>query len=333
MAAQNGNSKDIPPFSALPLSPSHPRHSAWGLWGPSDELGTLNLLTSPLVALAARENIITGHRISLNWSLNTPRGSSCPPFFARAAFHHEVYMKAPPRVVCDDTWSFNSQCSSQWDGLRHFGYQKERLFYNGTTEQEIVGEGAGDKLGIHNMAEKGIVGRGVLLDFHRWRKETGGSPDYNPFATGSITLGQLKEVAAFQGTEFRRGDILLIRSGWFAAFEELDEENKRFHALREGPPQLSGLEQSEEMLEFLWDNHFAAAGGDAPSFECYPPQKDYFLHEVLLGGWGMPIGELFHLEALSKHCEETKRYTFFVTSEPCNVTGGVASPPNILSIF
>ena len=38
----------------------------------------------------------------------------------------------------------------------------------------------------------------------------------------------------------------------------------------------------------------------------------------------MPIGELFHLEALSKHCEETKRYTFFVTSEPCNVTGGVA---------
>lgn len=220
-------------------------------------------------------------------------------------------MKAPPRVVCDDTWSFNSQCSSQWDGLRHFGYQKERLFYNGTTEQEIVGEGAGDKLGIHNMAEKGIVGRGVLLDFHRWRKETGGSPDYNPFATGSITLGQLKEVAAFQGTEFRRGDILLIRSGWFAAFEELDEEKKRFHALREGPPQLSGLEQSEEMLEFLWDNHFAAVCSLIVGF-------DWLYYEIMVGANIL----VCRLEAmlLPSNAILRRRITFCMRS--CLVAGG-----------
>jgi hypothetical protein len=30
-----------------------------------------------------------------------------------------------PRVVNDDIWTFNSQVSSQWDGLRHFAYQKE----------------------------------------------------------------------------------------------------------------------------------------------------------------------------------------------------------------
>ena len=34
------------------------------------------------------------------------------------------------------------------------------------------------------------------------------------------------------------------------------------------PPPLSGVEQSEEMLEWIWDN-FAAVAGDQPSFECW----------------------------------------------------------------
>jgi hypothetical protein len=67
--------------------------------------------------------------------------------------------------------------------------------------------------------------------------------------------------------------------------------------------------------------------------EAWPTQKDWSCHEVMLAGWGMPIGELFDLEALGKHCKETGRYEFFVVSEPVNVPGGVASPPNILAIF
>ena len=57
------------------------------------------------------------------------------------------------------------------------------------------------------------------------------------------------------------------------------------------------------------------------------------MHEVLLAGWGMPIGELFDLEALAQHCKQIKRWSFFLTSEPVNVPGGVASPPNALAIF
>jgi hypothetical protein len=44
------------------------------------------------------------------------------------------------------------------------------------------------------------------------------------------------------------------------------------------------------------------------------------LHEILLAGWGCPIGELFDLEALSVQCGKSKRYSFFVASEPCNVS-------------
>jgi hypothetical protein len=42
---------------------------------------------------------------------------------------------------------------------------------------------------------------------------------------------------------------------------------------------------------------------------------------------------MFDLEALSKVCAELKRYSFFVTSMPLNMPGGVSSPPNAMAIF
>lgn len=44
-------------------------------------------------------------------------------------------------------------------------------------------------------------------------------------------------------------------------------------------------------------------------------------------------GELFDLDALSKLCLELNRYSFFVTSMPLNMPGGVSSPPNAMAIF
>lgn len=57
------------------------------------------------------------------------------------------------------------------------------------------------------------------------------------------------------------------------------------------------------------------------------------MHETLLSGFGMPIGELFDLEELAQLCGEHSRWTFFVTSQPLKVVGGVASPPNAIAIF
>lgn len=34
------------------------------------------------------------------------------------------------------------------------------------------------------------------------------------------------------------------------------------------PPSFTGVEQSEEMLQWIWEN-FAAVAGDQPSFECW----------------------------------------------------------------
>jgi hypothetical protein len=57
------------------------------------------------------------------------------------------------------------------------------------------------------------------------------------------------------------------------------------------------------------------------------------MHEVLLAGWGCPIGELFDLEALAEQCKKSNRWSFFVTSEVCNVRRGEVEVKNILLTF
>ena len=95
-----------------------------------------------------------------------------------------------------------------------------------------------------------------------------------------------------------------------------------------------GVESCREVLEWIWDNQFAAVAGDMAAFEALPFQsKDFWFHEWLLGGWGLPIGELFNLEALAKECARLKKWSFFFSSVPLNVPGGVASPPNGVAIL
>lgn len=56
------NENGIPTFEDLPLRKGDPHHSAWGLYGPNDELGTLNRLSGDIVVASARNEIKTGAR-------------------------------------------------------------------------------------------------------------------------------------------------------------------------------------------------------------------------------------------------------------------------------
>ncbi|KAI1648158.1 uncharacterized protein F4817DRAFT_74502 [Daldinia loculata] len=329
------NNNGIPNFEDLPLRQTDPHYSAWGLYGDKDELGTLNRLTDERVAAAAKNEIKTGRRISLNWPLNAQPQKS---FFSRHVFTQSLIRKSP-RVVNDDVWTFNSQVSTQWDGLRHYAYQREARFYNGVTMEDIHGVGGdGGKTtvnGIHAWAEQGIVGRGVLVDYHSWRlaQPAANLKPYDPFKSDAIPLEDLQACLAAQGTEVKFGDILFIRSGFTATYpQKTAAELSAYQAVV--PHHFGGVERSESMLRWIWE-HFSAVAGDQPSFESWPapPDSPHILHEVLLSGWGCPIGELFDLEKLAAYCEAQQRWSFFVVSEPCNVPGGVASPPNILAIF
>lgn len=105
-----------PAFDDLPLDKSGPPGNAWGLFGPEDQLGMLNLLTPETVAAAAASEIRTGIRVSLDWSLDQPS----IPNFDRQKFQHEI-IPHHSLVANDDVLHFNTQSSTQWDGFRHFG--------------------------------------------------------------------------------------------------------------------------------------------------------------------------------------------------------------------
>ncbi|KAK7994532.1 hypothetical protein PG991_016120 [Apiospora marii] len=326
-------SKEFPKFDELPLDKNGPHGNSWGLWGPDDQLGTLNHLTDEVVSTAANENIKTGHRISLNWSMT---GAS-KPRFPRKLLEQKMFNKAPLKHAHDDEWSFNSQCSSQWDGFRHYAYQKEALYYMGRTAEDFAASPVPN--GIQHVSQRGIAGRVVFIDWYTWATEHKGLK-VDAMTSYAIPFPELLEALRFQGldpaTAFRPGDILLVRSGYLAQYEGMDEArrealDRRYQTTK---PDNIGLRPSRELLAFLWDKRLAAVAGDSRSFEVWPcAEPDWHLHEWLLAGWGMPIGELFYLEGLARHCKAAGRWTFFLASAPMNVPGGVASPPNALAFF
>ncbi|KAH8702100.1 hypothetical protein BGW36DRAFT_458878 [Talaromyces proteolyticus] len=318
---------ELPVFDELTLDPSGPKGNAWGLFGKDNSLGMLNLLTPDVVKAAASE-IKDGVRFALDWQLNALR----QPAFGRQAFDQKIVFKAP-RIVNDDVLTFNTQSSSQWDGFRHYGNQTHKVFYNGTTQQMIESSSV---LGIDAWVQNGgVVGRGVLLDIASYAERN--NIELPAFESTVIPLELVKRVAEEENVTFRPGDILFIRSGFTKAFEKLSEEEAA--ALGQRPvAKFVGIESSEATLRWFWQNKFAAVAGDAVAVESAPVQgpqipQEWSLHQWCLAGWGMPLGEMFYLEKLASHCAEKKRWTFFFSSVPLNVPGGVASPPNGVAIL
>lgn len=162
------------------------------------------------------------------------------------------------------------------------------------------------------------MGRGVLLDYAAWAEAQNFAVDH--FSPHSISAATLQNIADTQGTELQKGDILFVRTGWVRAFTNLSTEKAIALADTTNPPAI-GLESSIATARWLWETGFAAAAGDQPSFEAWPCQNpEYMLHEWLLAGWGMPIGEIFDLERLSEECRRRGRWSFFFSSMPLRVS-------------
>ncbi|OAL43342.1 hypothetical protein IQ07DRAFT_524504 [Pyrenochaeta sp. DS3sAY3a] len=324
-----------PEFSDLPLRKGDAPMSAWGLWGIDDELGTLNHLTPEVVQNAVSE-ASAGLRFSLNWSLELPT----TPGFGRGVhqFHHQIH-QAPNALVLDDSLhDFNTQKSSQWDGQRHFAYQKEKLFYNGTTLEEILSANSG-ALGIQNWSKVGgIAGRGVLLDYQSWAEENARNTDMStstPILFDDLmACYKAQQNKSTKPLELRKGDILLVRSGFTKSYNSMSRAAEEAMG-QASPTRAAGVHQDKRLLEWLWSNQVAAVGGDAQAWECLPsdPSSGFLFHEVLIAGWGCPIAELLWLEDLAEVCKRMGRWTFLLTSSPLNVFGGVASPANMMAIM
>jgi kynurenine formamidase len=324
---------ELPDYDDLPvLDGAPPLRASWGVWGDHDVFGSLNQLTPEGVVAAARL-VQTGRVFALNWSMRRPD----PPLFGRASFTHEVTGSATATSHDDVLHGWNTQSSSQWDGFRHvrnhqFGH------YGGVPD---------DEHGIDHWARRGIVGRAVLADVGRWREAQGRPLRYR--SADAFTVDDVRACLAAQGTVAQPGDVLLMRTGWVGWYESLSVDERAALAAV-GDFAAPGLMPGEDTARGLWNLHIAAIGCDNPAVEVWPPgsqataeltaevradrnrMHEIFVHTLLLPMLGIPLGELWDLEALAADCAADGRYECLFTSAPLNLPSGVASPPNALAI-
>ena len=310
-----GHSPDLPDYEALPWHETLGGRTSWGVFGTDDELGTIGLIGDAEVVAAAAE-IRRGIRFNLSLPLDEPD----PAPGGRPHYEHHIYES--DRNSLDD-WvdGLYMQSSSQWDGLRH-ARAREFGFYNGVSaEQAMAPRG---RLGIDRWAEHGIVTRGVLLDFQRYALAH--DLVYSPIESFTITPELLLATAAHQGSPIRKGDVILLRTGYLGALRALPPADRASLDYRAGCPGLAG---SEAMAELLWNWHIAAVCADNASVEARPGNRsDGSLHRRAIAMLGLALGELFDLEALADDCAADGRYTAFFAGVPLNLPGGAGSPAN-----
>lgn len=318
-----------PPYDDLPGGAS------WQHFGPGDDLGTVNFLSEERSAAAA-QLVRTGRWFGLDYPIDAfepyPTGTRRPiehHVFSNNEFHRDDWVD-----------SFYLQASSQLDALRHIG-QPGQGFYGGLAPEQNTDSSTA--LGIHSYADRGIVGRGVLLDVPRYFAAEG--LPYSSDSTIALDAPVLDRIAAAQGVCFRGGDLLLLRTGWAERYLAKSPEQRAATPWRLSP----GLAQRKNVLRWLWDNEIALVAADNLAVEADPVIESDFrssedrppergvdhagmLHRPLIALLGMAMGELWRLDALAADCAADGRYEFLLTVKPLHLIGGVGSPPNAIAI-
>jgi hypothetical protein len=312
----------LPSFDELPAHPDGPPQSGWWLFGKEDQVGKFNLQTPERIVDAARL-VRTGEVFALNWELELPS----PPLYGRGAVRHTILGAGPGRDDVLD--NFFPQASSQWDSLVHVAHPVHG-FYNGVTEADITGK-SGTRNGIEHWARRGLAGRGVLLDMAAYLASQGRPLDCSGVYRFSVE--ELEACRQSQGLEIRPGDMLIIHTGWIGWYHEQDLATRR-GLTNIATLKTPGVAAGEAMARYLWDLQVCAVASDCPAFEAWPPTPETggFLHQYIIGLFGMGIGEMWDLRALAASCAADGVYEFFFTSAPLNKLGGVGSPPNALAI-
>jgi kynurenine formamidase len=293
-----------------------PDGSAWGVFGADDQLGCLNLLTDERTAAAAAL-VRTGQLFSMNAPLDWPSPGFVGPTGTRQPPDHVLMQWPGGRDEYLDR--FHPQAGTQLDGFLHVIEPQGGRSYNGNT----------GTVGIEAFAQRGIAGRGVLLDLARWAAAQGEPVDW--LAGRGFTVAELEACAAWQHVEIDEGTILLLRFGWQSGWEAAGEEGRRA-AVAVEPPVTPGLEPSLAMAQRLWDWGVALVASDNPAVEVLR-LDEHVLHVDLLVWLGIPLGELWLLDALAAECARQERFEFLVTCAPLAIRGGIGSTANALAIL
>ena len=316
----------LPRYDDLPPAVKGGR-SGWGLFGPDDSAGLLNLQTADSVR-ACVGLVRKGAVFPLDAALD----ALDPPLDVdRGAPRHRLLHKPGPGLEdLDDVYdNFYPQISSQWDSLAHVAYSPG-VFYNGATDEDVLG---GTRNTIDHWARRGIVARAILLDLERALSSGGGT--YRPDSGAAFSVEDLERTREQAGVSYSPGCIVLLRTGFLGWYTSQPWPARSAVARDLRAP---GVEHTEDMARYLWDSGAMGVASDTFAVEVWPPDLSSqespfgFLHRVLIGQFGMALGELWWLDDLAADCAQDGIHEFLLTSAPLNSRGGIGSPPNALAI-
>ena len=342
-----------------------PEGSNWGDFGPDDELGRLNLLT-PERVMRAKEEIVEGRTFCLSLPLDYPGGNvlnprRTPPVLqpttspenGLARYNFPMRMEDPRYldVGCDDRVLMTLQYSTQWDAFCHMGQLfdadgdgvEEIRYYNGWQGgTDIVGPVDYDqktgkaipredvmgarRLGIEKFAEKGIVGRGVMVNlashFGRERK--------------IVTYDDFMRVLDADGVVVEEGDMLCLYTGFADVIMEMNKKPDG-PTLARSCPALDG--RDPKLLQWITDSGIATLFADNYAVEqmpARPGEGDTYaalpLHNHCLFKIGVPLGEMWWFGELAPWLKANGRSRFFMTGQPLRLPGAVGSPGNAVAV-
>jgi len=335
-----------------------PEGSNWGDFGPDDQRGRLNLLTPGKVLQGVAE-VSEGRSFCLSLPLDRPGRGLNParhPPRRFATIRHQgmpthnfpmsVVIPGATDVINDDAVLLHTQVSTQWDSLAHVGCMFDVMgdgnlvpvFYNGwrgdlhiTAPRERPDapellrfeDMEAKALGIQNMTETGVQGRGVMIDLHALFGRAGKLVGYD----------DLMRACESSGATVETGDMVCLYTGFGDVVLEMGQDTD-VKALHASCARLDG--RDEKLLQWITDSGLAALIADnyaveqVPGTPCEPGGEGACaalpLHQHCLFKLGVHLGELWHLSELAAWLRAHGRTRFLLTAPPLRLPGAVGSP-------
>jgi kynurenine formamidase len=233
-------------------------------------------------------------------------------FYALHRRHRDGYRPElhGPRTGAAGMLTLMEHTGTHIDALCHqaCGFQ----LYGGVPVEGAETPAGFTQLGVETVPP--LLGRGVLLDVAGWKGQAALPPQYG------ISADELRACAAAQGVAVRAGDVLLVRTGFGAHWND--------EALY---LQAAGVARSGS----LWaaEHGVAAIGADNMAWDV-PDERDpetgatLFAHVYLLAQKGVYILENLNLEELARD----RCFTFAFVGIPLKFTGATGSPLRPLAL-
>lgn len=273
-------------------------------YGADDQIGAANLLTPEVVRRAVdlvREGRVYALGVEITPELRGPGG--------RQVIHTLVRNYDEPLAFVDDYVVGHLSVGTQIDGLGH-GVVNGRS-YNGIPAVENASLNALKRLGVENIPP--FVTRGVLLDIAGYRGVSAMRPG------DEITVADIEGASRRQNLTIRRGDVVLLHTGWMDAM--MRQDPMRYVSVEPGLGVPAG--------EYLAAREVVAIGIDNAQMDNIPtPNTLRPVHEVLLTQNGVYIMENVNTSAIARD----RAYEFLFVIGPIRYQGAAQTQVNPVAI-